>query len=81
MFTEGGNTNTMKFGVMKEWIAISRKMERAGLIERVTFEPNIEGDERVSFRVYGESHCRYREQVIQMPSGMFKKQGGQYGWT
>lgn len=77
---EGGNTKTKKFGVMKEWVAISHKMQRAGLIERVTFEPNIEGDEGVSFRVYGENQSRYREQVIQIPSGTFKKQG-QYGWT
>lgn len=56
-------------------------MERVGFIERVIFELNIEGDQGVRFGVCGENHSRYREQLIQRPSGMFKKQGGQYGWT
>ena len=64
---EGGNRKTKKFGVIKEWIAISNKMGRVGRIERVTCESSIEGDEGVSFRACGENHSSYREKLIQRP--------------
>lgn len=52
---EGGNRKTKKFEVLNEWIAIWNKMGRVGLIEGVTSEPSLEGDEEVSFSVWGES--------------------------
>lgn len=42
---EGGNRKTKKFGVTKELVAISNRMDRVGFIEKVTFEPSLKGDE------------------------------------
>lgn len=78
---EGGNRKTKKFGVTKELVAISNRMDRVGFIEKVTFEPSPKGDEGGSLTVCGGSHSKYREQLLQSLSGMFKKQGGQNGWT
>lgn len=54
----GKEKQEKKCRVMKELVAISNRMVRVGLSERVTFEPSLEGDEGVSIRVCGDNHSR-----------------------
>lgn len=50
----GKEKQEKKSRVTKEMVAISNRMVRVGLSERVTFEASLEGDEGVSIRVCGD---------------------------